>query len=188
MEIFEGPLVAWAETEARSLLATTGDRWQHTEGVARQARRVASALPAQEGEVLVAAAYLHDVGYAPSLNATGFHPLDGARHVASRGMPRLAGLVAYHSGARSEAELRGLLAELGEFLEEASATAEALTYCDMTTGPAGEPVTVHERLTEVERRYGTEDVVSRSVRLAGNSIRAAVSRTEQRLSPTLPIR
>ncbi len=30
---------------------------------------------------LVAAAYLHDIGYAPELAITGFHPLDGARHL-----------------------------------------------------------------------------------------------------------
>jgi hypothetical protein len=55
--------------------------------------------------VLVAAACLHDLGYAPALIETGFHGLDGARHLRALGYERLAGLVAYHSGARGEAEV-----------------------------------------------------------------------------------
>jgi hypothetical protein len=110
----------------------------------------------EEREVLMAAAYLHDLGYALALVQTGFHGLDGARHVRSLGQERLAGLVAYHSGARGEAELRGRTAELAEFADEASPTSMALTYCDMTTGPAGEVVTYEERLAGVERRYGAE--------------------------------
>jgi HD superfamily phosphodiesterase len=88
-------------------LAPLGDRWAHVQGVVRQAERVAAILPAEEREVLVAAAYLHDLGYAPALIETGFHGLDGARHLRALGHERLAGLVAYHSGARGEAEPRG---------------------------------------------------------------------------------
>jgi hypothetical protein len=105
---------------------------------------------------LIAAAYLHDLGYAPALVETGFHGLDGARHLRALGQERLAGLVAYHSGARCEAELRGRTAELAEFTDEASPTSMALTYCDMTTGPAGEVVTYEERLAGVEGRYGAD--------------------------------
>ena len=65
-----------------------------------------------------------------------------------------------------EAELSGKTAELAEFTDEASATSMALTYCDMTTGPAGEVITYEERLAGVERRYGAEHVVARSVRQA----------------------
>jgi hypothetical protein len=132
-------------------------------GVARQAQRVAAILPAGERDELLAAAYLHDLGYAPALVRTGLHPLDGARHLRALGHERLAGLVAYHSGARAEAELRGLAAELAEFEDEASATSMALTYCDLTTGATGEPVTLAERLADIERRYGSGHVVTRSV-------------------------
>jgi hypothetical protein len=85
---------------------------------------------------------------------TGLHALDGARHLRAIGHERLAGLVAYHSGARGEAELRGLTAELADFGDEASATSMALTYCDMTIGAGGEVVTLAERVADVERRYG----------------------------------
>jgi HD superfamily phosphodiesterase len=62
--------------------------------------------------VLIAAAYLHDIGYAPTLARTGFHPLDGAVHLRELGEERLAGLVAHHSGAETEARLRGLAGQL----------------------------------------------------------------------------
>src|SRR5215217_956196 len=110
-------LTGWAAGYAEELLAPLGDRWAHVQGVVRQAQDVSAILPAEEREDLVAAAYLHDLGYAPALVETGFHALDGARHLRALGYERLAGLVAYHSGARCEAELRGLTVELAEFGE-----------------------------------------------------------------------
>jgi aminoglycoside phosphotransferase (APT) family kinase protein len=35
----------------------------------------------------VTAAWLHDVGYAPAVVATGLHPLDGARYLRNEGWP-----------------------------------------------------------------------------------------------------
>jgi hypothetical protein len=153
-----------AASYAEELLSPLGYRWLRVQGVARQARQVTPFLPAYERDDLVAAAYLHDLGSAPALVQTGLHPLDGARHLRALGRERLAGLVAYHAGARAEAELRGLAAELAEFADEASATSTALTYCDMTTDAAGEPVTLAQRLADVERRYGAGHVVTRSIR------------------------
>jgi len=37
-------------------------------------------------DTLVCADWLHDIGYAPALVATGFHPLDGARFLESVGL------------------------------------------------------------------------------------------------------
>jgi hypothetical protein len=34
---------------------------------------------------MVMAAWLHDIGYAPELAVTGFHPLDGARFLRRAG-------------------------------------------------------------------------------------------------------
>ena len=45
-----------------------------------RARGLAPVLGA-DADLLEAAAWLHDIGYAPSLVATGFHPLDGARYL-----------------------------------------------------------------------------------------------------------
>jgi hypothetical protein len=174
-------LRGWSAGYAEELLAPLGDRWAHVQGVVRQAQAVAAILPAEEREVLVAAAYLHDLGYAPALAETGFHALDGGRHLRALGYERLAGLLAYHSGARCEAELRRLAAELAEFVDEASATSMALTYCDMTTGPAGEVITYEERLAGVERRYGIEHVVARSVRHARAEVERSTEFVEGRL-------
>lgn len=156
-------VVAWAAAYGRNLLEPLEDRWRHTVAVAEQAARIGAALDPGERDLLVAAAYLHDIGYAPTVVATGFHALDGGRHIRALGQERLAGLVAYHSGARYEAELRGFGKALGEFQDEASALTRALTYCDMTTGPTGQRVTLDERLGEIERRYGSGHVVSQAM-------------------------
>jgi hypothetical protein len=156
-------IVGWAAAYSEGLLEALGDRWRHTVGVAERARRVGVVLDEAERDVLVAAAFLHDVGYAPALVVTGFHPIDGARHLRELGRERLAGLVAYHSGARWEAEGRGLAGELAEFSDQGSTVTKLLTYCDMTTGPRGESFTLDERLAEIERRYGPEHVVTRSL-------------------------
>jgi hypothetical protein len=131
--------------------------------------------------VLVAAAYVHDIGYAPSLNRLGFHPVDGARFLRRHGHERLACLVAHHSGARFEAEERGLLDELVAFPIEDGPVLDALTFADMTTGPAGEPMTLEERIGEIQRRYPPDDPVHRAIRRARPLLQAAVDRTLDRL-------
>jgi HD superfamily phosphohydrolase len=143
-----------------------------------QARRVGGVVEESERHVLMASAYLHDVGYGPALVVTGCHALDGARHLRELGHERLAGLVAYHSGARFEAEVRGLAEELAEFTDEDSALTRLLTYCDMTTGPRGESFTLDERLAEVSRRYGPDHVVTRSLSAARPWLEECIAWTE----------
>lgn len=124
---------------AQSLLPPLGNRWLHTQAVAARARKVSAAVSEDERDLLVAAAWLHDIGYAPELRETGFHPLDGARHLERLGAPtRLVRLVAHHSGAVYEAEQRGLTAELAVYEREDSPLSDALVCADMTTGPAGQ--------------------------------------------------
>jgi hypothetical protein len=72
-------LISWAFSIAEQKLAhDIPRRWSHVQGAARQARSV-RAVVGSDAELLEATAVLHDVGYAPSLAETGFHPLDGAR-------------------------------------------------------------------------------------------------------------
>jgi hypothetical protein len=175
-------LTEWARTTAEQHLAALGRRWTHSEGVARQAERLGALVSVEDREVLVAAAYLHDLGYSPALIATGFHPIDGGRHLQGLGKDRLAALVAYHSGALEEAALRGLSAELAEFSEEHSLVADILTYCDLTTGPDGQRLTPTERLDEVVHRYGSDDLVSRAVRDAQPRLMRTVAQVEAKLS------
>lgn len=120
-------------------------RWRHVRSVARRARWVAKTLGLPDD--LVAAVWLHDIGYAPGLVATGFHPLDGARYLRSVGLEEaVVSLVAYHSCAYIEAEVRGLGAELAsEFAPGEPLLADALLYCDMTTGPDADYVRPADR-------------------------------------------
>jgi HD superfamily phosphodiesterase len=174
-------LVHWASECATSLLEPLGNRWLHVQGVVEKARIVGKTLNEEENMLLVAAAYLHDIGYAPSLKKTGFHPLDGAYYLHSLGYDRLASLVAHHSGACFEARLRGYGEELDAFSREHSATADALAYCDLTTGPTGCSVSFKQRLADVFERYGESDIVSRSLRQGRPYLSLAVARTTHRL-------
>lgn len=72
-----------AAGEAERLLSPLGNRWMHTQAVAAVAHRLAASDGAIDGPVLIAGAYLHDVGYAPALHETGHHGIDGARYLAA---------------------------------------------------------------------------------------------------------
>ena len=172
-------LSAWAENHARGLLSPMGRRWRHAEAVADSARDLARSLAPEDADLLVASAYLHDVGYAPKLAISGFHPLDGARHVRALGHSRLAGLVAHHTGARHEARLRCLQQALAEFDDEGSLVSAALAYCDLTTGPSGERMNPEQRLLDVEARYGEDSPVTVGLRTAWPELLDAVNRVEE---------
>ena len=143
---------------------------------------MATVLAPDDVELLVAAAYLHDVGYEPELATTQFHPLDGAQWLAGEGHERLAGLVAHHSGSKHEAAHRGLDAQLGRYPDEDSLLTAALAYCDMTTGPGGESMTPDERLADVEARHGADSAVARGLRDAWPELMEAVAAVEERLA------
>lgn len=172
-------LVDWAGAEGERLLRPLGDRWAHSRAVAAAACEVA-AIDVVDGEVLVAAAYLHDIGYAPELHVTGHHGIDGALYLQAIGCPRLAGLVAHHSGCGAEAAARGLDKELAGFPHEMSATADALTFCDLVTDPRGRRVSVDDRVSEVTGRYGERHPVARGLLAALPEIRRAIADTEKR--------
>ncbi|GGK03032.1 metal-dependent phosphohydrolase, HD subdomain protein [Pilimelia anulata] len=147
--------VRYARGLAGVLLADLPDRWAHTAGVAARAARYAAGFGRADADLLVAAAWLHDVGYADTVRDTGFHPLDGARYLDRAGWPpRLTALVAHHSGARFLAREVGLAGELGAYPREDSPLADALTAADQTVGPRGEPTTVDARIAEVLHRHG----------------------------------
>lgn len=167
-----------AERHAKELLEPLGARWLHSGGVARKAKSLAAVLGIRDGDVLVAAAYLHDIGYAPVLAVHGFHPLDGGIHLRALGEERLAVLVAHHGGAAEEALLRDLSEALDQFRREESDVARILDYCDLTVGPNGEDMAPAERLAEVEARYGPEHIVTRSLRSAWPRLEQEVEAVE----------
>jgi putative nucleotidyltransferase with HDIG domain len=150
--------------------------------VAACAELAAGALELDRG-LLVSSAWLHDVGYAPELVETGFHPLDGGRHLRKCGVDeRVVNLVAHHSCARYEASLRGFREQFDEeFPAPAKEYEDALCYCDMTNGPAGDPVPAPDRLDEIQVRYGPKHLVTRFVDDARPEILASVRRVETKL-------
>ncbi|WP_189219156.1 MULTISPECIES: HD domain-containing protein [Streptomyces] len=181
-DLIEGWATRVAEGELSAVLPR---RWAHTRGVAERATEVGPVLGKDAG-LLVAAATLHDVGYAPRLAVTGFHPLDGARFLRDEhgADERLVRLVANHSFALLEAEERGLRDELAsEFpLLDDPLLVDALVYCDMTTTPGGGRTSAQERIAEIVSRYGADSVVGRFIRRAEPEIFSSVERIEAALA------
>jgi hypothetical protein len=176
-------VVTWAREEAeRKLASELPRRWAHVQGVARRAAEAAPLFDSDEGQLLVGAAFVHDIGYSPELNTTGFHPLDGARYLRRIGAPdRLVNLVARHSSAYKEAQMRGLSNDLAAFPDDESAVRDALWWADMTTTPDGDVTTIDQRIAEIQVRYGAEDVVASFIQQAESELTGAVSRTIARL-------
>ena len=176
-------LASWAQQLARTLLQESlPRRWAHVQGTAARARGLAHVLGA-DADLLEAAAWLHDIGYAPNLTVTGLHALDGARYLrdAQHADALLYRLVAHHSCAIIEASERGLADVLGvEFEPAPYVLSSALTYCDMTTSPDGEPVPAGRRLAEIHDRYGPGHLVSRSIQRATPMILRAVEQVQDR--------
>jgi putative nucleotidyltransferase with HDIG domain len=172
-----------AELAAKLLAEELPGRFAHVAEVASRAGEVSRVLGLDEA-VLVAAAWLHDIGYASGLVATGFHPLDGARHAASVGCDEVVvSLIAFHTGAAVEAELRDLLEPLiTEFVQPAPDRLAVITYCDLTVGPGGQRVSVDERLDEILNRYPPDDVVHQSIERAAPHLRATVAGVEKLLA------
>lgn len=164
----ETELVGRAESVVESLLSALGRRWGHVQGVAARAGELTPDLDPDDQDLVVAAAWLHDVGYAPELVQTGFHPVDGARFLAGEGLPEVVvALVAHHTGAVVESVERGLAAELAEFPEPPAVLLDRLMAADMTVGPDGSRVSPSVRVAEILSRYGPGEPVHRAISRSG---------------------
>jgi HD superfamily phosphodiesterase len=183
------PSVAEAGELARELLSSLPNRWAHVQAVAARADGLTPAIMGEhDRQLLVVAAWWHDLGYAPPLQDTGSHQIDGARYLAREGYPeRLCALVAHHSAATCEAVERGLSAELAQWPREETAVADALWMADMTTGPRGEELAYDDRLSEILARYEPDSVVGRAMLAAEPEIRVAIDRTRQRMADAYTI-
>lgn len=146
------------------------------------ARSIRPAYP-DDGELLVASAAVHDVGWAPQLAVSKFPALDGAGFLDRLGAPaRLVNLVANYSYAWMEAKLRGRLAEMAKFPDEASPVRDALWYCDISVGPDGVRMPVTERLAEARVRYAHDPLGEQFFALVEPELLAAANRTEKLLA------
>ena len=165
--------VEWYSELALRLLDGLETRIQHVTGVAELAQDVAKKVfsETRDASTLVAAAWVHDIGYAKALAVTGFHHLDGAAYLEAIGEHRLACLVAHHSSGTEEAAARDMSAALEPFPFEPGLMSDCLTYCDLSTGPTGKPVVLEERIAEVAERYGEDAIVPRGLRNAYPQLR-----------------
>ncbi|MBB6374320.1 hypothetical protein BKA01_001542 [Pseudonocardia eucalypti] len=167
---------------AERFVAPLGRRWLHVQGVAWRAAELAPAVPVEQRAPLVAAAWLHDIGYSPRICHTGFHSLDAARYLRATGWPAVVViLVAHHSGARFEAAERGLAHTLlAEFPYQDSPLHDALATADLTTGPVGERLSYEEWISDILGRYAPKHPTHRAALRAGPALALAVHRTLQR--------
>jgi putative nucleotidyltransferase with HDIG domain len=162
-------------------------RWAHTKMVAAEASRLARILEPGVADILVAAAWLHDIGYAHP--ETGFHPIDGARYAQRAGFPSLiVELIAYHTGAEFEAAERGLDNELAAYARPAPRWLSILSCADLCTGPHGEVVAPVDRIAEILERYPVDHPVHRAVSRSGDQLHADAIAIEQQARETGPRR
>lgn len=182
---------SWAEELAERLLAEAlPNRWAHSRGVGRKAHELRT-LAGEHADVLEAAAYLHDIGYAPTVRDTGFHPLDGARYLRDHtdAPALLCMLVANHTGALVEAEGRGLddvlRAEFPIGDEPEPELIAAITHCDLSVGPTGSATSADARIAEILSRYAPGDVVHESIRRARAQLLAEDDAVRRRLRTQL---
>jgi len=140
-------IVMRARALAADLLAADGDLLEHSARAAHHAARLARTIPGSSADDVTAAAWLHDIGYAPTIQRTGFHPLDGALYLMAHQWPeRVVRLVAHHSLAALEAPFYGVGHHVSVIEEVPGIDADILISADLCSG-AGDPVPdVQERI------------------------------------------
>ena len=176
------PRAAEASSLVAELFGTGSGRYRHMRGAAHTAQAVAPLLLSpDESDLVVAAAWLHDVGYAEP--RTGFHPVDGAELLLRRGWPhRLAALVAHHSFAGLVAPGARAQHRLAFFPAEPGLVPDLLVYADMSVDPDGAPMLVAERLADIARRHGDRTPTGRVHERRAAAIVAAVERVDDALA------
>lgn len=156
MALQSSPLVAAAERTARRILKDDRQRTAHVEGAARAAAHVARDCDPGIAASVVAAAWLHDIGYAQPLVRTGFHPLDGALHLAGQGWPDdVVRLVAHHSHAAMLAAYYGVTDHLTVLDPVPGPAPDLLTFADLVSGVDGSGTTIRARIQQMRERHAS---------------------------------
>lgn len=160
-----------ARALAAELLGEDPAIHEHSVRAARCAADLARRIPRSRATDVVAAAWLHDIGYAARTRRTGFHPLDGALFLMAADWPeRIVRLVAHHSLAVMEAPFYGVGHHLGVIEVVTGVDSDILTTADLLAG-SGSPAPSAEgriealRLSDAEVGLVPEDV--REARYAG---------------------
>jgi hypothetical protein len=134
--------------------------------------------------VLLAAAWLHDIGYALEGDA---HAVAGARALRRAGHERLARIVAHHSNAAERARWAGMPPIDPEFPRPSGDDAELLSLldiADLLTGPGGERVDPAGRLADMVERRGAASPSCPSITTPPHRSSHAVSVYHSSLPPT----
>jgi len=163
-------LVMRARALATELLDATPILLEHAARSAKHAGDHAGRIQRSRAEEVIAAAWLHDIGYLPQLRRTGFHPLDGALYLMATGWPeRVVRLVAHHSCAALEAPFYGVGHHLSVIEPVTGIDADLLISADLSAGSGATPPSIDERITalrEVEEALGLVPVEVREARYA----------------------
>jgi hypothetical protein len=126
---------------------------------------LAQAVPSSARADVTAAAWLHDIGYAPKLQRTSFHPLDGALFLIKERWPeRIIRLVAHHSLAALEAPFYGVGHHMSVIEPVPGIDADVLIVADLTSGAGSPAPSVRERLEELRLADEEADLVPPDVR------------------------
>jgi putative nucleotidyltransferase with HDIG domain len=112
-------------------------------------------------ERLELAALLHDVGKALDPDDTEPHGFVGAKLLDSLGLHDIAPLVAHHSGARLEADARGM-SDRDQWANNEPDLLAVLTFLDHTTSSNGEVVTLAQRRHDIAARHGESSIQIRT--------------------------
>jgi hypothetical protein len=159
------PLLRDAESLARRLLGEDSDRLAHCRYAAGIAELAADALAVPDADALVAAAWLHDIGYSPEIARTGFHPLDGALHLAAEGWPdNTVLLVAHHSHSAILAPYFGVEHQLAVLDHVPGVAEDVLAFADMRSGPTGMGASPTRRVSAMRTRDSRHPRVPKAVR------------------------
>lgn len=146
-------IIVAARSLAASLLRDQPQRFRHVEGAARAAAHVTARVPDLPRGPVIAAAWLHDIGYATELRVTGFHPVDGALFLAEGGWDdAVVRLVAHHSHARVLAPYFDAEATLSRFPLVSGLPSDVVAFADLVSGVNGSGVTVADRIAELRSR------------------------------------
>ncbi|CAN3130953.1 HD domain-containing protein [Mycobacterium sp. smrl_JER01] len=177
-----GALTHAARALAAELMADQPTRFKHLAAVAARSDALSAVVADTDVDALVAAGWLHDIGYCPDLAVTGFHPLDGALYLRDEGWPQaVCALVAHHSGSRFVAPILGLLDALSEFEFAETPSSDALTTADNTATQQGTFVTLAQRLTEKKARHAPDSPGMLANPARDDYIIAAAGRVRHRL-------
>jgi putative nucleotidyltransferase with HDIG domain len=161
----DAAVVARARALAADIFREDARLQEHAARTARHASALAQRIPSSNRADVTAAAWLHDIGYAPRVRRTGFHPLDGALFLIKEQWPeRVVRLVAHHSLASLEAPFYGVGHHLNVIEPVPGIDTDILTAADLAGG-SGEPVpTVHERIERMRLTDAEADLIPPDVR------------------------